>query len=236
MQPDPSEFILYAALFRLVSIVAGTFIIYMGYRLFVLREVPENAGELHAKAKDIELTLKNAAPGTFFTLFGTIIITVMIWKGVPSLQVSGRDTTRLNEDRETALLSSEKDFTLRNEDSEGSKSLERGKILVDSGKYNQAIKVFSDPLREPSLPLGKAAGFIAGIADVYHRIQSYKEGWAYIKLALQVNPDDAHALAVLARIEKELGNMPEAVRAIRQAAKLDSSFIAERNEMLGQNQ
>jgi hypothetical protein len=74
--------------YRIVTILIGFIVIYLGYRLFRLG-MYEKAGELKAVWGSRYLILRQAAPGTFFVLFGAVIITVSIWRGM-SLEKSSR--------------------------------------------------------------------------------------------------------------------------------------------------
>jgi hypothetical protein len=80
-----AEFLIYATLFRLAIIGAGVFAIVLGYKLFVRGVMPDGrtAGELDAG--QIRLTVKNAAPGTCFALFGAAMVSVMLIQGNPEL-------------------------------------------------------------------------------------------------------------------------------------------------------
>jgi len=55
--------------YRTFTIACGLAVIYLGYLLFRVG-VYEKAGELKAAWGDRHLTLKQAAPGTFFALLG----------------------------------------------------------------------------------------------------------------------------------------------------------------------
>ncbi|MCH7519942.1 MAG: hypothetical protein IH964_13080 [Candidatus Dadabacteria bacterium] len=68
-------------LYRIITIAIGFLIVYLGYRLFRLG-VYEKAGDLKAVWGENQLILKQAAPGTFFVLFGAIVISFSIWKGI----------------------------------------------------------------------------------------------------------------------------------------------------------
>ena len=91
----PTEIVLpvivYLALFRLTIIVAGIVSIVLGYKLFCRGVWPDISARGEADVSvDIDIagqrfTLKNAAPGTFFALFGVIIISVMFAAGPPEM-------------------------------------------------------------------------------------------------------------------------------------------------------
>ena len=67
--------------YRALTILCGLAIVYFGFVLFRLG-VYEKAGELKAAWGSKYLTLKQAAPGTFFALFGAGIIVATVWQGV----------------------------------------------------------------------------------------------------------------------------------------------------------
>jgi hypothetical protein len=84
-----SQFLIYLTLYRLAIITAGVVSIVLGYRLFV-RGVFPSIGTTEESAVQVTVagsgfTLKNAAPGTAFGLFGVILITVMLSQGSPVL-------------------------------------------------------------------------------------------------------------------------------------------------------
>jgi hypothetical protein len=67
--------------YRLLSIAIGAVVVAMGYRLFRVGMF-ERAGELKAAWGDRNLTIRQAAPGTFFAIFGAVIVLISLWKGV----------------------------------------------------------------------------------------------------------------------------------------------------------
>ncbi|QDT96795.1 hypothetical protein [Gimesia aquarii] len=69
------------SLYRIVSLLVGLGFAYMGYKLFD-HGVFDKAGDLSAAWGKNRLLLKQAAPGTFFSLFGTVIVVVALWKGM----------------------------------------------------------------------------------------------------------------------------------------------------------
>ncbi len=70
----------YFFIYKILSLLAGTLSIYLGYNLFVIK-ISGKAGDLAFKDKDLNLTLSEAAPGTFFCVLGAIIILITIIKG-----------------------------------------------------------------------------------------------------------------------------------------------------------
>ena len=83
--------IIYLIIFRLAIIVVGGISIVLGYRLFVQGIVSSGSGEqgasLDAKLAGHEISLRNAAPGAFFALFGVIVIGVMLLSSPPEVRL-----------------------------------------------------------------------------------------------------------------------------------------------------
>ena len=80
-------FIIYLLLFRLAIITAGIVSIVLGFKLFsigVFKNKTEGTS-VDAKIGEVNISLKNAAPGTVFALFGAIIIVVMLFQKPPEL-------------------------------------------------------------------------------------------------------------------------------------------------------
>jgi hypothetical protein len=86
-----TTFIVYLILIRLSIIIAGIISIILGYRLFCIGVWPESgpnkSASFEAKSHGLHFTLKNAAPGIFFALFGVIIISIMITSNMPEFEM-----------------------------------------------------------------------------------------------------------------------------------------------------
>jgi len=59
--------------YKIVSLMVGLLFSYMGYKLF-MSGIWGHAGEIDSQFGDNKLVIKKAAPGTFFSLFGAIIV------------------------------------------------------------------------------------------------------------------------------------------------------------------
>ncbi len=67
-------------IYKVVTMLVGLAFAFMGYKLFV-HGIFEQAGELSTKWENRGLVLRKATPGTFFVLFGTVIICVSLMRG-----------------------------------------------------------------------------------------------------------------------------------------------------------
>lgn len=83
MQNDTGSLRVFAivAFYKVVCILAGVCFAYMGYRLF-LADKTKPSGDLKASGGDYALSLRGGAPGIFFSLFGAVVISFTIWKGM----------------------------------------------------------------------------------------------------------------------------------------------------------
>lgn len=72
--------ILAVSIFKAALIVSGSVCVYLGYRLFRLGIVGES--DVEAGADTYKLTIKRAAPGSVFALFGAILVGITAYKGL----------------------------------------------------------------------------------------------------------------------------------------------------------
>lgn len=86
-----TQIIVAQTIYKLASLFAGSIFAYMGYRLF-MAGVWGEAGDVEAQFKDNKLMIKRAAPGTFFALFGALVICVTIFRGF-QLEDRGRNVS-----------------------------------------------------------------------------------------------------------------------------------------------
>jgi len=78
--------------YKLASLFIGTVFSFLGYRLFV-SGIDERAGELKTTWGKKSLVLKQAAPGTFFALFGVVLISTTLIKGLDIEQIKTATTS-----------------------------------------------------------------------------------------------------------------------------------------------
>lgn len=90
-------------LYKSLTLVVGSLFAYMGYRLFLADKI-NPAGDLQARGGKYMLSLRGGAPGVFFSLFGTFLISLSVFKGVeyryaPSHQPITSEPIKLLPDR-----------------------------------------------------------------------------------------------------------------------------------------
>jgi tetratricopeptide (TPR) repeat protein len=183
--------------------------------------MPKKGSEIDAKAGEIRLSLKNAAPGTCFAAFGVFMIVVMLIQGNPEKKVIKTQTKE--------VISQE--VTWRSDDEIILTAMTRGRKLEQAGEFKEAIKAYVDPLKNGDLSLKEVVGLLRAISTVYLKQNRQDEAYAYASFAYQVDPSNAEGLVLIARIQFHRGKNDEAIKAISEAARIDPSFIIERDQM-----
>lgn len=231
---DPTVgFLIYAALFRLAMIGAGVFAIVLGYKLFVRGVMPEGRTDSELGAGEIKLTVKNAAPGTCFALFGAAMVSVMLIQGNPQLVFDRQASGGTKE--HTELRGQEGALAAPPENGAGFGRYVRS-IVGTSGNIDEAIKRQAQAFK-PDESLADAAKLMAGLAALYlaepARIDAALAGkaLALTEVVHQVTPDDADNLATMAWAEWYLGDHDRAERAMAKAAKADARYAPDLAEM-----
>jgi tetratricopeptide (TPR) repeat protein len=211
-----SAFILYLALFRLAIISAGVVSIVLGYRLFVRGVWPEvkNSGEtsIDAEVAGSRFTVKNAAPGTCFALFGVIIISVMFGAGSPELTLNlVEEAAAMEIKRDIGIkVRSNESGTIDTLTQQGDRYAEDQQIEAAIASYEEALAVVGNPMNELAwLYLGK------GRTD---------EALPLSRLAVTLRPDNANFIDTLAEILLKQGEKAEAMKWMNRAAQLDPQF------------
>ena len=69
------------ALYRTICTLTGLVLAYLGYRLF-MNNINGNAGDVNAHFKSIRIVLRRTTPGTFFVLFGTVVISITAYRAL----------------------------------------------------------------------------------------------------------------------------------------------------------
>ena len=82
-------------IYKITALLCGVFICFLGYKLF-LKGVFNESGDIDAKWNDKGIIIKKAAPGTFFALFGAIVIAIVLYKGLEYESVNKNNTNEMS--------------------------------------------------------------------------------------------------------------------------------------------
>lgn len=80
-------FLLYLVIYRLTVLAIGAFSIYLCFRLFSQsgsgQSCTPDTASTDVEAAGFKVSLTNFWPGTYFALFGTVLIGIMLWQNQP---------------------------------------------------------------------------------------------------------------------------------------------------------
>jgi len=110
MWADP---LLLRAVERILAVLIGGIAIWCGYRLFLA--VPDQRADGRAElalAKDKRLLISRIGPGTFFALFGTVLILASFYFGVAGTTSAGNPYSGLGQRADVAPAASEREDQL----------------------------------------------------------------------------------------------------------------------------
>jgi len=243
-----TSFLIYASLFRLAVIVAGTIFIYLGYKLFLRGVGVKNTGhgteastkgggveptdtgrgtEASAKGGGFELTLKNAMPGSVFGFFGAIIIAVMLVQGSPELMVE--DLTPVIE-RETIKeavnrIESKRRITLKGRSYDAVMSdfqdfVRQGNYKQQRKEYEAALEAYQEALSVPDITLYDAAPVFNEIAWIYETHGDIDAALVLSRIAVRLDESNGAFQNTLAEVLLKRKQNDEAVERARKAVKL----------------
>lgn len=210
---DLTAFVYYLALFRLAIIAAGITSIVLGYKLFA-RGIfpttsltkPTQSENVTAEIAGARFTLKNAAPGTCFALFGMIIIITMFLTGGPEVTLELLEKGYVRAKLRGGEIEEVQSYSNRALD-----SLEKGKIKEASETVHEALDMLSEPLNNFAwvlLKTGHNSPTTGKLAEI----------------AVFIKPNNANFLHTLAEIQFEKGNKQEALHLLEKAQTIDPVF------------
>ncbi len=216
----PSEFLLYATVFRLAIIAAGTVCIVLGYRLFTtgMQTDRETSREttFDANVAGLVFALKNAAPGTFFALFGAVVISVMLVQGNPELTLK-----TLSNEPHGASPPDSNVLTLRGGAPAGvgrfDGAVEKGLAYDRNGDSANAIASYEEAMKTVATPMNQ-------LAWDYLQQGKAEDALPLARLAVQLCPGKATFLDTLAEILIKKGERDEALKWMAKAAALDPKY------------
>ncbi|MBD3341746.1 MAG: tetratricopeptide repeat protein [Candidatus Lokiarchaeota archaeon] len=218
-----SVFIIYLILFRLAIITTGIVSIVLGYRLFI-RGVWPNVSESSRTSVDAEIagsrfTLKNAAPGTCFALFGVLIISVMFAAGGPELTLTNlKDAANMKISPPDYVASEAVSLKLKGVEADALITATRQGLHYENemdtlhaiAAYEEAVKIMAEPMNN--------------LAWLYQEKGRFDDALPLSQLAVKLRPEEPNYLDTLAEILYKRGNYIEALRQIKKAALLDARF------------
>jgi hypothetical protein len=194
-------------LYRLAVVAAGMVSIVLGYRLFLTGvggEAGGSAASAEAKTRIFHFSIKNAAPGTCFALFGAGLIVAMVIDAQAPLSVQSNS----GGDRQVQLKGA------------GSAAeWKRAKTLAKGGEARASIAVYGALVANPNATVQDVARAAEGMASIYLTQGREKEALAMARLAVQVDGKNPEYLRTLAAVAGANGLASEAEAAASRAER-----------------
>jgi hypothetical protein len=212
-------FLLYVVLYRLTVLAVGALSIYLGFRLFIQsggdRNRATDTASADIEAGGLKLSLTNFWPGTYFALFGTVLIGLMLWQGTPQLTLKDiRETTETGtKTTNTVEMRSGTDIDL---DGASSPAGPKEQAAADR-EWAKMDKL--------GLRLSEAAEPLSNIARIWQSEGRIGEAVAMGRLAYLYGPeiDKAAHLALFAELLEKNGNEQEATEARAALAEMQKN-------------
>jgi len=211
-------------IFRLAIIAAGVVCIIIGYRLFCRGVWPDigsgKESDLMVESRDIRFTLKNAAPGTFFALFGVVIISIMLVSSVLEFEKSSELKSRKQAGESISDTSLTESFILKTRSGE----IQRLSVAIENAEYFKNLNDTSNAISAYEEAIAIIAVHINNLARLYFEQGKIDKALPLAQVAVQLAPDNAKILDTHAEISYKIKNYSEALRFIEKASSLDSTY------------
>jgi len=213
-------FLIYATLFRLTLLAVGALMVYLGFRLFIQDSARHNeessVASVTAEGGGFKVALTNFWPGTYFALFGTVIIGIMLWQGTPEL-----------------IMKELKDAT---DDGKVIGNV-RTELHMRSNGSDTDIDLQWEKLSEPGLTLSDMVQPLSNIARIWQQQGRTGEALAMSRLAVKGRQNNPAYLALYAELLMESNSTEKALRVMQRAVDLDPAYseaLAELKKQLGE--
>lgn len=218
-------YVLYLLIFRLAIITAGVVCVVLGYKLFLQNlKLGEQAAkgntDLEANFKGTQIKLKNAAPGTLFSLFGAALISVMLVQSPP--EVTDKTQTRQQVVDSTGVerqVMMSRELSMRGDEATviDEQSLHAlmatGLQLEKDNNYTEATKTYEQAVWMMAEPMN-------ALAWRYYELGQYQKARSISEVAVSLVPDEANFNDTLAQILFSLGAYQKAYQYMKTAADL----------------
>ena len=247
MDPDISiAFIVYVTIFRLAMIAAAIVSIVLGYQLFCKGVWPESGGgggqgsTVSATIAGHSFTLKNAAPGTCFALFGVMIITVMFATSPPELsrKTVGTGSPGIEEtpgtptEHPAAQPTTVTEFTLRGSSDELNKQLMEAAVAYQSGDFTGADDLY-DTIRTELKDAGDAVALLHNeLASRYLEEERNDEAIKHSRTAIGLRPEDSDYVDTFVYVICKMQDPESALEELRNLDESNSNELVERRKSL----
>jgi len=231
-----TSFLIYATLFRLAVIAAGVLIIVLGYRLFLQGLASRDETDAALEGGGFKLTLKNAAPGTSFALFGAVLISVMVIQGSPELNITtaapgtigtpaelqqGAGSLRLRGNGSAAVVPPAQPQLRELAAAASERLLQAGLQKELQNDFSGALEAYHLALLMPGQPLPHLVNPLNQMAWVYQQQAEPNLALPLALLAQQLDPASIVVMDTLARVYVQLEQFDKAQQLVDRVLQID---------------
>jgi len=183
---------------RIAIVAAGVVCVFLGYKLFCggTSASPSSVGDsiIESSVAGVRFSLKNAAPGTGFALFGAILIVVMLIQSSPSVTLETMSKWKAstetqqpetNEQTQKLVLRGNERDSISSLTAQGIEYEKRGDTGNAERAYRQAVTVMAEPIND--------------LAWLYVGSGRANEAIGLATLAVQLRPDEPRFADTLAK-------------------------------------
>ena len=193
--------------------------VYLGYRLFIQNSVEhkDNTASARAEGGGFKVTLTNFLPGTYFALFGTVIVGIMLWQGTPELII--KDLKEVTDDGKGRGKGRTMEFHMR------------------SSEFDTDIDYQWNKISESGLTLSNMAQPLSKIARIWQQQGRTGEALAMSRLAVKGEQNNPAYLAMYAELLMDSNNTEKSLRVMQAAVNIESSYseaLVELQKQLGE--
>ncbi|MBW2737882.1 MAG: tetratricopeptide repeat protein [Deltaproteobacteria bacterium] len=208
-------FTIYLILFRLAIIAAAVVSIILGYRLFCKGVWPDAGSgkgtSVDAKIAGSGFTLKNAAPGTCFAMFGMLIIAIMFAKGGPELTLKSLEDAAQGDVKIQQLK-------LRGGEKSGLEAATlKGRYFEEKKDTKNAIFAYEEAVALMAEPMNQ-------LAWLYQEQGKLEGALLLSRMATRLSQNNANYLDTLAEVLFKTGEREEAIDVMEKAAMLNPKY------------
>lgn len=211
-----SQFLIYVTAFRLAIITAGIVSMVLGYKLFIRGIYPNGEAEssIDVRAIGSGFSLRNAAPGTSFAIFGVALITAMLIQGSPQFtyqmmqKAAGAQAPITSTTLEMRGGATADVFNTL---------VEKGLAYEQAGDTPHAVEAYQQALERLATPLNQ-------LAWIYYQQSKTDQALPLARMAAQLDPENPKILDTLAQVLARHGDHAEAVQWMQKAAVIDPQY------------
>lgn len=208
-------FTIYLILFRLAIIAAAVVSIILGYRLFCKGVWPDAGSgkgtSVDAKIAGSGFTLKNAAPGTCFAMFGVLIIAIMFARGGPELTLKSLEDAAQGDVKIQQLK-------LRGGEKSGLEAATlKGRYFEEKKDTKNAIFAYEEAVALMAEPMNQ-------LAWLYQEQGKLEGALPLSRMATRLSQNNANYLDTLAEVLFQTGEREEAIDVMEKAARLNPKY------------